>query len=114
MPEEFRDFCVKRIRIVCGSSWQTRQTFEQMMTQYYLPEMVHRRELLGLHNTPILLLLDGQLSLPVIAIWNWKLQLNKKKLSEKKTSREEEQALLEENAVIEAELKEWQGFQESS
>ena len=71
IPEEFRDFCVKRIRVVCGSSWQTRQTFEQMMTQYYLPEMVHRRELLGLQNTPILLVLDGhssRLSLPVIRL----------------------------------------------
>ena len=72
MPDEFREFCLKRIRVVCGSSsWQTRQTFEEMMANYYLPEMVHRRELLDMKDTPILLLLDGhssRLSLPVIRL----------------------------------------------
>ena len=70
MPEEFREFCIKRIRVVCGpSSWQTRESFERMMIEYYLPEMAHRRELLGFNDTPILLLLDGhtsRLSLPLI------------------------------------------------
>ena len=42
-----------------------------MMSNYYLPEMVRRRELLGLTDRPILILLDGhssRLSLPIIRL----------------------------------------------
>ena len=50
-------------------AWQTRASFERMMTNYYIPEMINRREKLHKTDTPILLLLDGhtsRLSLPII------------------------------------------------
>ena len=63
IPEEFKSFGAKGIRVQCSSSaWQTRDSFEEMMIHRYIPEMIGRRELLELKTYPILLLLDGHLS----------------------------------------------------
>ena len=54
-PAEFSSFPVKGVRVQCESiSWQTRASFERMMINYYIPEMINRREKLHTPNTPIL------------------------------------------------------------
>ena len=63
IPDEFSLFCLKRIRVLCNKrGWQTRESFEDMMLQYYLPEMERRREAIHASSTPILLYLDGHSS----------------------------------------------------
>ena len=63
IPEEFKSFAAKGIRVTCtASAWQTRESFEEMMIKRYIPEMVARRNLLELNDKPILLILDGHLS----------------------------------------------------
>ena len=70
IPNELKTFCVKRIRVYpSGSAWQTKESFEKMMCEYYIPEMVSRRLKLNLDSEPILLIVDGhssRLSLPFI------------------------------------------------
>ena len=63
IPEEFKSFAAKGIRVSCtASAWQTRESFEEMMIKRYIPEMISRRNLLELNDKPILLILDGHLS----------------------------------------------------
>ena len=63
VPDEFSLFCLKRIRILCNKAgWQTRQTFEEMMLHYYIPEMERRRREIHANSSPILLYLDGHSS----------------------------------------------------
>ena len=62
-PAEFSSFPVKGLRVQCEpTSWQTRASFERMMSSYYIPEMTSRRERLHTTNSPILLLVDGHTS----------------------------------------------------
>ena len=70
IPPEFHLFPLKDIHIYCqNSAYQTRKSFTSMMLDYYLPEMIRRRNILKKDNDPIILFLDGhssRLSLPVI------------------------------------------------
>ena len=63
IPPEFHSFPVKHIRCFTQkTAYQTRQSFSAMMHDYYIPEMIRRRSVLGLKHTPILILLDGHTS----------------------------------------------------
>ena len=63
IPDELKSFIVKHIRVYPQkSAYQTRLSFTNMMIQYYLPEMIRRREELQMKRTPILILLDGHTS----------------------------------------------------
>ena len=63
IPNEFKTFCVRRIRVYpSDTAWQTKQSFEKMMSEYYIPEMVSRRERLNLNSEAILLIMDGHSS----------------------------------------------------
>ena len=60
VPDELRGLRANDIAIIANSSgWQTKATFEQMMLEIYLPEMIRRRNDLGLQDKEILLILDG-------------------------------------------------------
>ena len=69
IPQEFSTLPVHGIRVACEErSFQTRKSFENMMRDYYIPEMVRRRQMLKT-NIPILLIMDGhgsRLSIPFI------------------------------------------------
>ena len=60
VPRELNELQIQGIRIQRESSaLQTRLSFEKMMMEYYLPEMIRRRRLLGYLSTAIILFLDG-------------------------------------------------------
>ena len=60
VPDDLRGLRANDIAIIANSSgWQTKATFEQMMLEIYLPEMIRRRNDLGLQDKEILLILDG-------------------------------------------------------
>ena len=60
MPDDLRGLRANTIAIIANSSgWQTKASFEQMMLEIYLPEMVRRRKDLGLEEKQILRILDG-------------------------------------------------------
>ena len=70
IPPELKPLLGKQINIYPNNSgWQTRASFEHIMLNIYIPEMVKRRADMKLDDKSILLLLDGhtsRYSLPVI------------------------------------------------
>ena len=60
VPADLVDLRGYNIAIIANSSgWQTKVSFEQMMMEIYLPQMVQRRKDLSLTEKEVLLILDG-------------------------------------------------------
>ena len=70
IPSELKPLLGKQIIIYPNNSgWQTKSSFEYIMLNVYIPEMIKRRADMKLYEKSILLLLDGhssRYSLPVI------------------------------------------------
>ena len=69
IPEEFKAFAAFDIPVIVNESgWETNATFEEIMLNIYIPQLIERRERLQ-KKKDILLLLDGhgsRISLPII------------------------------------------------
>ena len=77
VPIEFNLFPVHDIHIYCQTSaYQTRESFTKMMLDYYLPEMIRRRDVLKKENSPIVLFLDGHSSRLSISVIRFAFQHN--------------------------------------
>ena len=70
VPKELEELRVHNIYVYANTSgWETKSSFEHLMLQIYIPEMIRRRSQIGLERKNILLLLDGhssRISLPII------------------------------------------------
>ena len=78
VPADLVDLRGYNIAIIANSSgWQTKVSFEQMMMEVYLPQMVQRRKDLSLMDKNVLLIVDGHNSrmslLFIYACLRWRI-----------------------------------------